>query len=389
MTWSCGDRVVITGLVVRPELNGSPGSIVKYNQDRDRYGVKHDRGCHWVKRENLLSPLQFAIGRIEGAPLDYKSAKRYAVADQNGVIPFIGPVMLTELRLRRRDTLEQACERMKGMPTHDRLIQLTNAFNYSKKTSLDDIRFWETKNVPPIPDGCAAYYHETFDYLSESDTRELMGILSDTYHFSYPAALLYARLHPEYQPICGCLYMGLGPTGRPDIEFRSRKWSIDETPSFRQMQFHELLPDIGDRVIVDKESAMWLEEDVFHNSGTVIAQDDGKCQVAFVADSACGQSARIVHLPTHCFLRTVTAAHCYNGVIELTKTLLGALHASLDLLSPGTLAHEKRKAALETIDNAVTRAMDCPHGCCYTQACKTVYKAFLEQKNDAAPPYSP
>ena len=151
-----------------------------------------------------------------------------------------------------------------------------------------------------------------------------------------------------------------------------------------------MVSTIGDQVIIDQEHVIWLEQDLYHRIGTVIDQsDDGKSQVAFVADSACGQTAKIVNLPTHCFVRDKTAAQSYNGLMELSKTLLGALHASLDLLTPGSLAHTKRKEALQAIDNDMGLAMDCPHGCCFARACRTVHTALIKPNNEVAPPYSP
>ena len=390
MSWLCQDRVVIDGLVTNSEFNGSPGTIEKYSQNKDRYKVMHARGCHWVKPQNLLTALQFAMNRIERAPNKFRCAKRYAVTGPKGQITFVGPVMMVELRLRRRYALQNACEKIEGIPTKDMLLQLRKAFNYTlSKTPVDNVEFWESKKDPSVPDGCASYYHTAFDCLTESEKNKLMSILRDTYHFSYPAALLYARLHPEYKPVCGCLYLGNGPTGRPDLEFRSISWAIQETPSYRHMRYDEMLPEIGDQVIINPECATWLEEELFHLTGTIIAQNDGASQVAFVADAACGQTVRIIHLPTYYFTRDTTAARSLNGLMALTKTLLGALHASLDLLPSGSLAHTKRKQALEAVDDAVMVAMNCPHGCCYVRACKNVNTNLLKPMSDVAPPYSP
>ena len=147
-----------------------------------------------------------------------------------------------------------------------------------------------------------------------------------------------------------------------------------------------MLPEIGERYM-QPECATWLEEELFHLTGTIIAQTM-VLVMAFVADAACGQTVRIIHLPTYYFTRDTTAAAA-QWTMALTKTLLGALHASLDLLPSGSLAHTKRKQALEAVDDAVMVAMNCPHGCCYVRACKNVNTNLLKPMSDVAPPYSP
>ena len=125
----------LTGLQPH-RIQRSLGFIVKYNHTKDRFKIKHDQGCHWVKANNLLTPFQFAIDRIENAPSTFRSAKRYAVKGPSGrVITFAGPTMLVELRLRRGNTIKQTCLKMKGVPTEDRVVQLRKAFNYVSKTS--------------------------------------------------------------------------------------------------------------------------------------------------------------------------------------------------------------------------------------------------------------